>query len=93
VDEALGRAEESIRLNPRRVMLPRTAFSLRRVLETLEQAAITLRGIARSLADSAGLVHDDSPVRDQDIETGWLRYWRNRRDAIVRGRRHVQRAL
>jgi uncharacterized membrane protein YgaE (UPF0421/DUF939 family) len=67
VDEALRRAEESVRLNPRRVMLPRTEFNLRHVLETLEHAAITVRGIARSLADSAGLAEDDSPVRDQDI--------------------------
>jgi len=67
VDEALRRTEESIRLNPRRVMLPRTEFNLRHVLETLEHAAITVRGIARSLADSAGLAEDDSPVRDQDI--------------------------
>ena len=67
VDEALRRAEESIRLNPRRVMLPQTELNLRRVLETLEHAAITVRFIARSLADSAGLGEEDSPVRDQDI--------------------------
>jgi hypothetical protein len=67
VDEALRRAEESIRLNPRRVMLPRTEFNLRHVLETLEYAAITVRGIARSIADNAGLAEDKSPVRDQDI--------------------------
>ncbi len=37
------------------------------VLAIPVDAAITVRGIARSLADSARLSEDDSPVRDQDI--------------------------
>jgi hypothetical protein len=39
-------------------------FYLRRRLETLERATLTIRGIARSLNDSAGLSDELNPVED-----------------------------
>ena len=44
VDEALRQAEDSVRLNPRRMRLPLTAVSLRDSLETLEHETTTIRG-------------------------------------------------
>jgi uncharacterized membrane protein YgaE (UPF0421/DUF939 family) len=69
VEHALGQAEESVRLNPRgpRVVDPR--IYLRRRLEALEHATLTIRGIARSLNDSAGLSDEVNPVRDPHAAT------------------------
>ena len=53
VDRALGEAEDSIKLNPRGVRLVDAGAALRSGLETLEHAAVTIRGLARSLADRA----------------------------------------
>jgi uncharacterized membrane protein YgaE (UPF0421/DUF939 family) len=64
LDEALRAAEDSVRLNPRSLRLPHAPTSLRGRLETLEHAAITVRGLARSLADSVRLAGDDSPMQD-----------------------------
>jgi uncharacterized membrane protein YgaE (UPF0421/DUF939 family) len=66
VDDALRQAEDSLRLNPRGVRLQAAPMSLRSRLETLEHAAITLRGLARSLADSLRLAQDDSPMHDPE---------------------------
>src|SRR6267378_1237223 len=63
VDDALREAEESLRLNPRGLRLPYAAVSLRGRLETLEHAAIAIRMLARSLADSIRLAGADSPMR------------------------------
>lgn len=66
VDEALRHAEESIRLNPRRVLLPEVGTDLRGGLETLEHAALTVRLLARLLADSARVAAEQvGPVRDE----------------------------
>ena len=67
VDEALRQAEESVRLNPRAPRLSDVPVGLRRQLETLEHAAITVRGVARSLADIVNLGEDSSPVGDEEI--------------------------
>ena len=67
VDDALRQAEDSVRLKPRGLRLPTAPTSLRSRLETLEHAAITVRGLARSLADSIRLAEADSPVRDPDV--------------------------
>lgn len=67
VDDALRQAEESIRLNPRAPRLGSIPVGLRRQLETLEHAAITLRGVARSLADIANLGEENSPVGNEEI--------------------------
>jgi len=50
-------------------MLPQTNVDLRCALETLEHASITVRGLARSLADSTRLAEADSPVRDQEVRS------------------------
>jgi uncharacterized membrane protein YccC len=67
VDDALRQAEDSVRLNPRGLLLPTAPVSLRGRLETLEHAAVTVRGLARSLADSIRLAEADSPMRDPDV--------------------------
>lgn len=52
VDRALGEAEDSLRLNPRGAGLPHAPVALRTGLEALEHVWVTLRGLARSVADS-----------------------------------------
>jgi hypothetical protein len=66
VDEALSQAEESIRLNPRRLRYPNPAAGLRDGVDTLERAATDLRVLARAVADSARLDSGDSPVKDAE---------------------------
>ena len=66
LDEALGQAEESVRLNPRRLRYPDPAAGLRDGVDTLERAAIDLRVLARAVADSARLDSEDSPVKDPE---------------------------
>jgi uncharacterized membrane protein YgaE (UPF0421/DUF939 family) len=69
VDEALGQAEESVRLNPRRLRYPRypnPAAGLRDGVDTLERAATDLRVLARAVTDSARLDSEDSPVKDPE---------------------------
>lgn len=68
VDGALRHAEESVRLNPRAVMLLPAGHDLRSQLEPLEHATITIRGLARSLADSAWLADGSTVVRDREIQ-------------------------
>jgi hypothetical protein len=67
VDDALGQAEESIRLNPRSIRQPFMAVSLRESLETLEHETSAVRVLARSLADMSGLTGDDNPLTDPDV--------------------------
>jgi hypothetical protein len=52
-DRELGRAESSLRLNPRALSRPHAGMSLRTGLDALERAAVSLRGVCRSLADLA----------------------------------------
>jgi uncharacterized membrane protein YgaE (UPF0421/DUF939 family) len=66
VDDALAQAEESIRLNPRRLRYPNPAAGLRDGVDTLERAATDLRVLARAVADSAWLDSGDSPVKDEE---------------------------
>ncbi len=65
VEDALGQAEESVRLNPRGTRVADPRVHLRRRLEALEHATLTIRGIARSLNDSAG-IEEVNPVRDPE---------------------------
>jgi hypothetical protein len=51
VERALGQAEDSLRFNPRAGGLHPMGTALRSGLETLEYAAVNMRGLARSLAD------------------------------------------
>ena len=66
VDDALGQAEESVRLNPRRLRSGDPAAGLRDGVDTLERAATDVRVLARSVADSARIDNEHSPVREAD---------------------------
>lgn len=66
VDDAVRQAEESIVVSPRgRRRIP-GQLGLRDNLETLEHAAIIVRGLARSVADLAGLGEEDASIRARD---------------------------
>ena len=69
VDDTLRQAEDSSRLNPRTLRapgaLPAAEVALRGGLETLEHAAVTLRGLTRSMLDSSRTDTEASPVRDE----------------------------
>jgi len=72
VDDTLREAADSARLNPRALVVPtgtaqatETTVALRAGLEALEHAALTLRGLARSVLDSAGIATEASPIRDR----------------------------
>jgi uncharacterized membrane protein YgaE (UPF0421/DUF939 family) len=66
VDDALAQAEESIRLNPRRLRLSDPAARLREGVNTLERAATDMRVLARSVADGARLHSEHSPVQEAE---------------------------
>ena len=65
-DRELGKAENSLRLNPRARRRPYVAASLRSGLDALERASVSLRGVCRSLAD---LLHTEGPetVYGEDV--------------------------
>jgi hypothetical protein len=67
VDDALRKAEESVRLNPRKAVVPLSTVSLRESIETIEHEAIALRVFARSLSDSSGLDNPDNPMNDPEV--------------------------
>jgi uncharacterized membrane protein YgaE (UPF0421/DUF939 family) len=66
LDGALVQAEESIRLNPRRLRIPNPAAGLREGVDRLERAATCMRVLARSVSDSARLDSEHSPVKEAD---------------------------
>ncbi len=66
VDDALGQAEDSVRLNPKRLRRGNPAAGLRDSLNTLERAATDMRVLARSITDSAWLDSEHSPVREAE---------------------------
>jgi uncharacterized membrane protein YgaE (UPF0421/DUF939 family) len=66
VDDALAQAEESVRLNPRRLRAGNPAAGLREGVDTLERAATDMRVLARSVADSARLDNEHSPVKEPE---------------------------
>ena len=66
VDDALGQAEESVRLNPRKLRSGNPAAGLRDGVDTLERAATDVRVLARSVADSARIDSEHSPVREAE---------------------------
>ena len=70
VDEALAQAEESTKLNPRSLRLPYSTVTLRQSVENLEHSAITIRVLARSLADTTRLAGDDNPLNDPNVRRG-----------------------
>jgi uncharacterized membrane protein YgaE (UPF0421/DUF939 family) len=66
VDDALAQAEESVRLNPKRLRFGNPAAGLRDGVDTLERAATDMRVLARSVADSTWLDSEHSPVREAE---------------------------
>ena len=66
VDDALSQAEESVRLNPRRLRFVNPAAGLRDGVDTLERAATDIRVLARSVADSARIDSEHSPMREAE---------------------------
>jgi hypothetical protein len=66
VDEAVRQAEDSLVVSPRGRRRVLGQLGLRDNLETLEHAAIIVRGLARSVADLAGLGEDDASVREHE---------------------------
>jgi uncharacterized membrane protein YgaE (UPF0421/DUF939 family) len=66
VDEALGEAEDSLRLRPPALRPARTATPLRNGLETLEHAAVTIGRLARSVTDDALLPHGEAAALPAD---------------------------
>ena len=67
VDDALAQAEQSVRLNPRQAQGRRPGGrGLRDGVDTLERAATDVRVLARSVADSARLDSEHSPVREAE---------------------------
>jgi uncharacterized membrane protein YgaE (UPF0421/DUF939 family) len=66
VDDALAQAEESVRLNPKRLTSGNPAAGLRDGLDTLERAATDMRVLARAVADSAWLDSEHSPVNEAE---------------------------
>jgi hypothetical protein len=70
VDEALAQAEESTKLNPRSMRLPHSTVTLRQGVENLEHSAITVRVLARSLADTTRLGGDNNPLNDPNVSRG-----------------------
>jgi len=66
VEDAFDQAEESVRLNPRSVVVVDPRVYLRRRLDSLERVTLTVRGVTRSLNDTAGLAAEADPVRDPD---------------------------
>lgn len=65
-DRAVDAARRSLRANPRGVARPEAAPGLRTGLEALERAAVSLRGMCRTLADRA---HgpDSEPIYAGDV--------------------------
>src|SRR5215472_7522174 len=66
VDDALAQAEESVRLNPRRLRSGDPAVGLRVGVDTLERAATDMRVLARSVADSARIDSEHTPVKEAE---------------------------
>jgi gas vesicle protein len=65
VDDALSSAEDSVRLNPR-MLGSDPAAGLRESVDTLERAATDMRVLARSVADSARIDSERSPVKEAE---------------------------
>jgi uncharacterized membrane protein YgaE (UPF0421/DUF939 family) len=66
LDDALSQAEESVRLNPRRLRSGNPAAGLREGVDTLERAATDMRVLARSVVDSTRIDSEHSPVREAE---------------------------
>jgi fusaric acid resistance family protein len=96
VDDTLRTAADSVRLNPRGRLggVPddplAVSAGLRDGLETLEHATVTVRGLARSILDSAGIDSGTSPVKDARTRARLADVLRNLAEAIRTYGRLVQ---
>ena len=96
VDDTLRGADDSVRFNPRSRLgavpddLLAAGAGLRGGLETLEHATVTVRGLARSILDSAGIESDTSPVWDPQTRARLADVLRNLAEAIRTYGRLVQ---
>jgi hypothetical protein len=96
VDDTLRGADDSVRFNPRSRLgavpddLLAVGAGLRGGLETLEHATVTVRGLARSILDSAGIESDTSPVWDPQTRARLADVLRNLAEAIRTYGRLVQ---
>ncbi|WP_018657798.1 FUSC family protein [Actinomadura flavalba] len=66
-DEALGEAEQSVRLNPRALRVVDAGVALRNGVETLEHFAVSLRGLTRALNDVAHLAPEARVLQRPEI--------------------------
>jgi uncharacterized membrane protein YgaE (UPF0421/DUF939 family) len=66
VDNALAQAEQSVRLNPRSLRSGNPAAGLRDGVDTLERASTDIRVLARSVADSARIDSEHTPVKEAE---------------------------
>ncbi|TVZ06187.1 hypothetical protein EAS64_01725 [Trebonia kvetii] len=88
VDDTLRSADDSVRLNPRTRLggvpddLLAAGPGLHGGLEALEHATVTVRGLARSILDSAGIDSDTSPVRDEQTRARLADVLRNLASAV-----------
>jgi len=67
VDDALRRAEDSLRLNPRVTEGLLSRLTLRTGLDTLEICVVVVRVLTRSLTDLAKRRHGDEPLFADDV--------------------------
>jgi uncharacterized membrane protein YgaE (UPF0421/DUF939 family) len=67
VDDALRRAEDSLRLNPRVSEGLLSRLTLRTGLDTLEICVVVVRALTRSLTDQAKRRRDDEPMFAADV--------------------------
>jgi len=65
-DQALERAEQSLRLNPRALRRPNAGRSLRSGLDALERGSVSLRGVCRTLVDLTD-ADDPDTVYTEDV--------------------------
>jgi uncharacterized membrane protein YccC len=80
-DRALTQADESLLLNPRARSRRSAGRSLRSGLDALERSSVSLRGIARSLADRAGSEESET-VYAEDVRAALADLFANLADAI-----------
>jgi Aromatic acid exporter family member 1 len=85
--EAVGRAEDSLRLNPRRRLVGDPSEELREGMTTLEHSVILVRGICRSLVDLDTVTGGRGP--DPGLRAALGRLLREVADAVRTFGQHV----
>ena len=83
VDDALRRAEDSLRLNPRVSEGLLSRLTLRTGLDTLEICVVVVRVLTRSLTDLAKRRRDDEPMFAEDVGRSLQKTFEHVGDALV----------